>query len=413
MIGFLALVYVAYLTTKSQTLKFHFFTALTIKLIGGISVGLLYLYYYRGGDTFQYDKAARLILDSIETIRGWFLFLIHSDLSFFHGTLPPVLMDPRSLFFVKILSILYLLSGGSYWISSLYLSLISFWGSWYLVMKIIQFWPRLKYPAMISFLYFPPLVFWSSGVLKDAVAFACITTLSGWVILEIKKGSMHWKGYIGGIFLFWILWSIKYHLAAVMILSVGAGIIYQRIADRYTGIYRYVWFILFFTILVIASSYLHPNFRFDHIMEVLSENHQKIISISDRQNIIYFIPFGSGFFHFLLNLPITLFAGLLMPLPWQGIGFLPKLAGFFNLLILILTIIRILSLKRDPLRWNIWYLMLGIYILFLAILMAYAAPNFGTLERYKTAYIPFYLFWLLDNINLLRISKGLFIDKFW
>ncbi len=413
LIVFLSLVYFVFITTESKALANYFFSGLVLKLMSGIGVGLLYFYHYRGGDTVQYDMAVRLVLGSAITVREWFLFLLHSDLSFLASQHSQVLMEPRSLFFVKILSILYLLSGKSYWMASIYLSLFSFWGSWYLVKTIMRQWPQLKYPALASFLYFPPLVFWSSGVLKDSVAYACIMALSAWAIMGFKKRSISWREYLTGIFLIWILWSVKYHLAAILILSLVAGIVYQTMINRYKGILKYGWFILFMVILIIAFSFFHPNFRLDIIIEVLRDNQERIILVSEGRNIIHYLPYGNVLIHFLLNLPLSLFAGLFMPLPWQGSGFLPDLTGVFNALILVLTILKILSMKQDPIKWNVWYLMTGIYVVLLAVLMAYATPNFGTLERYKTAYMPFFICWLLDNKRLLNITKSLFIYKFW
>jgi hypothetical protein len=412
-IVFLAIVYSVFTTIKDNGIEAHFFPALGLKLAAGITLGFLYFQYYGSGDTLQYDGAAHLIMESVKTIQGWFLFLFHSDLNFLSGPIPQVLQEPRSLFFIKILSLLYLLTGGSYWLASLYLSFFSFYGAWLLSEAIVHYWPELKYPAIVSFLYFLPVVFWSSGVLKDAVAYGCITALGTLIISGINKGTIGRKAFLTGLLMIWVLWSVKYHLAVILMLSIGMGIVFQPINEKYKGIPRYILLALFFITAAIAFSYLHPNFRLGSLLEVLRQNHEKIIKISEGVNLVHFMPYGTGLVHFLLNLPIALFAGLFMPLPGQGNGLLPNLAGFFNALILLLTILKIISLKGEPVRLNAWYLMLGIYIVLLAVMLAYATPNFGTLERYKTAYIPFYIFWLLDNKLLFHISKSLFFHKFW
>ena len=412
-IFFLALVYYVFTTIKNKGIEAHFFPALALKLAAGIAVGFLYFHHYGGGDTLQFDGAAHLVTGSVKTIHGWFLFLFHSDLSFLSGPVPQVLQEPRSLFFIKILSLLYLLTGGSYWLASLYLSFFSFYGAWLLSGAIVHHWPDLKYPAIVSFLYFPTVVFWSAGVLKDTVAYGCITVLGTLMINGIKKGAIGRKTFFTGLLMIWVLWSVKYHLAVILLLSIGMGIVSHSISRKYKGTFRYILLVLFFIIAAIAFSYLHPNFRLGYMLEVLRQNHEKIIKISEGVNLVHFIPYGTGLVHFLLNLPISLFAGLFMPLPGQGTGLLPNLAGFFNAFILLLTILKIISLKGEPFRCNHWYLMLGIYIGLLAILLAYATPNFGTLERYKSAYISFYIFWLLDNKILFHISKSLFFHKFW
>lgn len=413
LIIFLALVYYVFITTRKERLETHFFTALGIKLVAGLGVGILYFYYYGNGDTLRFDAAARMITGSLHTGKEWILFLYHSDLSYLSEAVPPFLDEPRSFFFVKILSLLYLITGESYWVASLFLSFFSFVGAWKLSLTIIRHWPRLKFSVLISFLYFPTVVFWSSGVLKDAVAYGSITLLGSLVIQGLQKEKIGLRGYLAGSLILWILWSVKYHLAVVLILSIGVGIIYVYIKKKFNGIWSYVLIILFLAGTTLVFSFLHPNLRPANLVEVLWMNHEKIIRISEEWNVVRFLPYGTGLSHFLVNLPISLFAGLYMPLPWQGMGLLAKIAGTFNALVFILTLLKIYDMRKTPIRWNAWIMMGVIYIGLLAIMMAYAAPNFGTLERYKSAYIPFYLLWIFNNERRFPVSKSLFFHKFW
>lgn len=410
---FLALVYYLFIATGRNSLRSHFFPALGIKLVAGMGVGLLYFYYYGSGDTLRFDAAARIINGSIHTVKDWLMFLFRSDLSFFPETVLPFPEEPRSFFFVKILSLIYLITGGSYWVSSLFLSLFSFFGAWKLSLTIVHHWPRLKFPVLISFLYFPTVVFWSSGVLKDALAYGALTLLVSLMIRGMQKEKTGLKHFVTGLLLLWMLWSVKYHLAVALIISSGAGLVYHSVTKKYKPVWGFVLIVLFLMGAALVVSLLHPNFRPANLVEVLWQNHEKIIRISEERNVVRYLPYGTGLLHFLVNLPVSLFAGLFMPLPWQGIGWLAKMTGFLNALILILTILKIYDLRRKPLRWNAWILMGVIYVGLLAIMMAYTTPNFGTLERYKSAYIPFYLLWIFNNKRRFPVSKSLFFHKFW
>jgi hypothetical protein len=410
---FLSLVYSAFITTGGNSLKLHFFPALGIKLVAGLGVGFLYFYHYGGGDTLRFDAAADLLSRSLHSGKDWFLFLFRSDLSFLSGTVPPFLEEPRSFFFIKILSLIYLITGRSYWVSSLFLSFFSFFGAWKLSITIVHHWPRLKFPVLISFLYFPTVVFWSAGVLKDALAYGAITLLASLMIRGMQKEKMGLKHYVTAFLLLWLLWSVKYHLAVVLILSVGAGMIYYPIQKKFKAVWGFFLIFLFLIGTTLVFSLLHPNFRPANLVEILWQNHEKIIRISEEWNVVRFLPYGTGLSHFLLNLPVSLFAGLFMPLPWQGMGLLAKITGIFNALILILSLLKIYDTGKTSIRWNVWIVMGVIYIGLLAIMMAYTTPNFGTLERYKSAYIPFYLLWIFNNERGFPVSKSLFFHKFW
>jgi hypothetical protein len=66
---FLILIYVSayfarYLVTD-RTVRKYFLPALTLKIFGAISLGLIYQYYYKGGDTFVYfDHGSRYIWEA-------------------------------------------------------------------------------------------------------------------------------------------------------------------------------------------------------------------------------------------------------------------------------------------------------------------------------------------------------------
>jgi hypothetical protein len=407
---FLILVYLLYAKTKKDGLVKYFFPALLLKLLCGIGVGLIYFEHYRVGDTIEFDRATNLILDQTGfSFRTWSRLLFLSDLTFIDESLPHVLQESRSLFFVKLLSIVYLITGRSYWLSSLFFSLASFTGGWYLVKTIFRFRPDLISGAIVAFLFFPTVIFWSSGILKDSVAFACLTGLAGILIKINYLREFKWQWIVGGIALFLVLWAIKYHYAAVLLLSITAVGMYRLIFYRIRVKPGPVWFLGLMILIILLISTFHPNFRLDSVIEVMTANQTAIIEASRAGGHAEFIPWGTGWIHFLINLPVSLFAGLFMPLPWQGAGILPKIAGLFNLLVLVLTLVRIFPGGIQVKGRSAWIWIISIYILVLTIVIAYSAPNFGTLERYKTGYLQFFLLWVFSDNRLLKFMKS----KFW
>ncbi len=51
--------------------KRYFIPALTVKLVGALAIGMIYQFYYKGGDTFNYYKQASII---------WKAFSEHTNL---------------------------------------------------------------------------------------------------------------------------------------------------------------------------------------------------------------------------------------------------------------------------------------------------------------------------------------------
>jgi hypothetical protein len=56
----------------------YFIPALTVKVFGAIFIGLIYAYYYKGGDTFNYFNQSQVINSSFdESFIKWINLLFH------------------------------------------------------------------------------------------------------------------------------------------------------------------------------------------------------------------------------------------------------------------------------------------------------------------------------------------------
>jgi hypothetical protein len=389
-----AIVSILYRKASDSPVKSHFFIALSIKLISGILLGVLYFQYYGSGDTLVYHETASYLAQSG---KGAF-----RDLFFLFGQpeervmeIFPILREPRSAFFIKIVTAFYIPTSGSYWLTSIYFSLISFMGSWFLTSIIIRYNPTSKIAAVVSFLYFPSFVFWTSGVLKESIAWCCLSVIMGFIFIYHQTNKLNIKQFLLSILLLYILWSIKYHYAAVLALCFFPSLLSKTLKPYTKGSGKLYPIILGVFFIIIILMWSHPNFRPERMMSVIQENHEMIKEISGRDKAIHFIETESSYLNFLLNIPLSLFAGLFMPLPWQGVNILILATGILNFILLTFFIwkLTVLSIK-DFTQITSLNLSIAIYIITLAILMAYTTPNFGTLERYKTSYIGFFIFWI-------------------
>src|SRR5581483_4470153 len=101
-----------------------FWASLICHLIAGISVGLIYRYYYVANDTWTlFTEGNRLS----EVAKNDFVLYIKLlfNLEDLQSLPNPVTDDFRSQIFVKIVSLFCLASGGNYWMCSGYFSLLS------------------------------------------------------------------------------------------------------------------------------------------------------------------------------------------------------------------------------------------------------------------------------------------------
>ena len=135
----LFLAWLAYRNASHPVIKVHVLYALGIKVIAGIVLGLVYFHYYGTGDTLLFSEVASDVVNQYgKSFTGYIGFLYDDPAGIIIESYP-ILKEPRTTFFIKIVSIFYLLTSSNYWLTSIYFSLISFLGSCLLIKTIIKY----------------------------------------------------------------------------------------------------------------------------------------------------------------------------------------------------------------------------------------------------------------------------------
>ena len=376
--------------------RIYYWSGLLFKCTLGIALGLVYTFYYSGGDTFSFfNNSTQLSQLARENFTEYLEFLWSSD-SALHVWNQLSDHEPRTLFMVKLLSLVNLISFDNYWISSLYLSAVSFSGAWVLFRVISNSFEGATISAAISFLFLPSAVFWTSGIVKESVAMGCLFYLASLVVKSINR--QRWKP-LDWIFLLltsWFLWNLKYYFIGVLF-PVGVSIIVaQRLSEmRFKGRSRVtiLFFFLLLAILLALVTVFHPNFEPGYFQEVIILNYNDYLKLSDPENVIHYHQLTTDTWSMIKNSPLALASGLFRPFIWESGTFLQFVAGIENFAILILFISslyyikRIISSKEAPLT-----IAAIVYITFLCIFLSLSTPNLGTLSRYRVGFLPFFVF---------------------
>ncbi|MDZ7607781.1 MAG: hypothetical protein U5K79_19835 [Cyclobacteriaceae bacterium] len=230
--------------------------ALLLKIAAGICLGFVYKYHYQGGDTLVYYNESKTIAtyvlsDPLEHV-GFYFTNVASEitgLTFYE--------QPRALFFSKILSVIYLLTGGNYWLMAVMLSIINFLCVRRLVDQITKRFPVTKLPAVVAFYFLPTFVFWTSGILKESLAIGALCLL---VALALEWSEPHAKFKTGQIILVFlggmVLWNLKYFYTAVTIPVLVSVVVFERIKSRK---YRIIVPLFLLITLVVIFSVSHYN----------------------------------------------------------------------------------------------------------------------------------------------------------
>ncbi|MBL6447358.1 hypothetical protein JMN32_13650 [Fulvivirga sp. 29W222] len=392
----------------STPLKKFFVPALLLKLVAGILVGWLYMSYYEGGDTWvYYNEAIKLtsLFKSSPSDYVSFLFLSSGDVLEYMQYAG----QPRALFVVKILSIVNLITGNNYWLSSICFSLFSFAGLWFLANRLARIYHQRKLAIILSLLFFPSIVFWSSGIIKESLAVGAmaflIYSLLGYIFRQKR-----FSGYmVIDLIMIYILWSTKYYYAGLLLLLIVANGLTLYIKSKsevigHSPTYQVALFGLLCMLCLTAATSLHPNFYLHRLPSVIFDNYQAFLEKSEANDVIYYYSLEANWTSILIHSPKALLSGFFRPFPGEYFDLLKIIAGIENFFILLLTVSAFFKLPKKLTDENrVLLLSAAIYCIGLSIFLALSTPNFGTLIRYKVGFLPVML--LIVTLNNPLIEK--------
>jgi hypothetical protein len=376
--------------------KIVFLTFSLLKISCGILLGLLYWSYYGGtGDTIFFFEQAQALFQYFQTDRISFSEWVGlSPLSLSHAEFSAQ-NEPRTFFFVRLMSFLYAFTQGNYFIMSIYLSSFSALATWTFAFQLTKFLIGHKLVIYIALLFIPSITFWSSGLLKESLMSMAIYTL-GYAILKWQTNYKNW-GYVFPVLIsFFLLWKLKYYVPITLLPIVGLTLIFSHpiFLSKFKLSKKLA---LYFALLIIgglALAFVHPVFNSGRFFELIRISHD-VIAINSYEAIIQFQNAESDLLFFINNLPLAWFTGFFRPFIWEAFSTFSLIWAIEKNVFAILAVIAIiLSFKlkfSQAEKW--WGIAILIYVSVLASVITLATPNFGTLIRYEVAYMPF--LWLM------------------
>lgn len=389
---------------RETRLKKFFGPALALKLVAGVSLGLVYTYYYSVSDTFVYFSDAVKLAALARRDFAAYAGLLFSDTNLDLVTL--TFQEPRALLLTKITSVFCLLTNDNYWVTGFYYSLISFLAAWFLVKTLDRHIPAARNAALAAFLFLPSVVFWSSGLLKESLALAALYFLTAMFLKAWFGDKLVLWQYLTGVLALWICWNLKYYYVALFVPVVFTSLLYKYLlAKRMQSSparSMLIWLAMFVFPVAIVS-FFHPNFHAARLLDVVVENNSAYQVLSDPEDLIHFHHLEAAPFSFLKNAPWALFSGLFRPLFWETSALIQVLPGIENTVILLFFLaacLRYRTFFSSPLL-----LSATVYVVLLCILITLSTPNFGTLSRYRTGYISFFVMMILSNNPLLKYME--------
>lgn len=406
--------------TNSYTRK-YFIPALSLKFLGAIAVGVIYQFYYHGGDTYNYFYHSSIIFEAFtkDFSLGWKLVnnsggLLDPQLEPYYSRMYWYEAGSQEYLIARISAVLGLFSNHTYTIIALMFAGISFSGIWAFYITFVKLRPGVYKQLAIALFFVPSLFFWGSGLGKDSL---CIGAL-GWVFYAFYKGAIQRRNILQcslvGFGAAYAIFAIKVYILLCFLPAALLWIFNENSSRIQNSVVRWVSKPLFLAVggalaFFAATTLTKGDDHYD--VEKIGERSKitadYIYSVSVKQEgSAYHLGELDGTIGGMVKLaPLAIITSLYRPFLWEAknpVMMLSALEAAYFLIFTLRIFIRVGFFKT--LRFITTTPVLTLSFLFSIIFAAsvgVSTSNFGTLVRYKIPLIPFYLsaLYILDDIT--------------
>ncbi len=407
--------------------EYKYFTyGLMAKIIGAISLGLVYFFYYpEGGDTTNYFESAKAYVNLFfknqdDFFTGWLGNATGIDYYFFDdntGYSVYYHKDPNSFFVVRLLIPIVALSFKSYFATAVLTACITYTGLWKLYQTFLQEFPSLKKELAIAILFIPSCVFWGSGIMKDSFTLSAV----GWFTYSFYHFFIKKEGKI--------IFVIQIFISAFIIIAIKPYIFFallpgsilwlsnQQIKKIKNNIIRFFatpfllltgGFLAYFFLYQMGDSL--GIYKIDTVLDraVVVQQDMKAEYYGGKSfDIGNFDASASGI---IAKAPVAIFSGIFRPGLWDVKNVVMLISSLENSYLLILTIFLLIRLKVIGffflIRKNPLLLFSMLFSLFFAFSVGLTVANFGSLVRLRIPELPFFVAGLFIMRHLYEKQSG-------
>ncbi|TGE23222.1 hypothetical protein [Hymenobacter metallicola] len=386
----------------------YFMPALTVKFVGAIALGLIYQFYYGGGDTFNYTKHSSIIYNAFGDSPAAGIKLIFANGEFDQLTSRYTSQmywykSTTEYFVVRVAAVAALLSFNTYSVIALVFAGLSFSGMWAMYLTFVRAYPLLYKRLAVAVFFLPSVFFWGSGVMKDSL---CIGAL-GWVFYgfyhaAVLKRNMLFSSTVGLLGAY-VLITVKVYILLSFMPPALLWIFIENNRRIKSAALRAI-LKPFFLLLGVGAGYLgatnltadDDRFAVDKIGERTKINQEYLYSLTKDQGSAYNIGSFDGSLGSLVTVaPQAIIVSLFRPFLFEARNPVMLLSALEATMFIYLTVMMFYrtgffksfsQIASTPLVTFCF-----LFALVFAIGVGTNSGNFGTLVRYKIPLMPFYL----------------------
>lgn len=413
----------------SDPFRKYFLPGLYVKLGGAIFIALIYAYYYKGGDTYNFFNHSRIINSSLDhSLATWFKLMLRFSVDenpeiYSYASQMQWYNDPSSYTVAVIGALFGLLNGTTYLPTALIFAFLSYTGIWAMYRTFVNIYPKLHKPLAIAFLFIPSTFVWGSAIFKDTI---CMFGL-GWMTystfrLFVNRDFSFLNLFIL-VFSFYLIGVVKLYILLAFLPALSLWLLMTYSYRIKTVALR--WMINLGFIVITVAGFFYMTDRFAKELNKYSLERVAATAASTRGWISYVTERDEGSAYdlgefeptiegMLTKFPQAVVVTLYRPFLWEVNKVIVALSALESFAFLILTIAMIRKrgfsfigkIFNDP---NLIFFL--VFSLIFAFAVGISSYNFGALSRYKIPCMAFFAAFLLILYYHERINPAKKIDQ--
>lgn len=395
-----------------------------IKFLAGVSVYLVYAYYYdarASSDIFKYFDDGNIIFSALSQNPVDYLRMVTGigadspHLIKYYDTCSFWLKDFNYGLFndnrtvIRFNALVRLISMGNIHIHTLFMSFLSFSGLWALYKVFIPHFNKQKYLLVLVLFFMPSVIFWSSGLLKEGILMFAF----GFLIYFFQKLLQQFKAsyLLGTLLSVLILLISKFYV----LLAALPGLVFIIVIKR-TGKKWFFYKLAAIHLLLVAMFWFSQPITGYNLPHILAKKQNDFInythSLKKVGSQVELERLQPTMVSIIKNTPEALINSFFRPTLFEAQGATMLMAAIENaLLTLALALMIVFYTPHNVKNPMLWFSISFVIILF--TLSGLTTPVLGALVRYKAPALPFLGLTLMYLINFDKIEQHLKKLRIW
>ncbi|HBK88143.1 MAG: hypothetical protein U0289_12440 [Cyclobacteriaceae bacterium] len=390
-----------------QLTRQYFIPALTVRVFGALALGVVYQFYYDGGDTYNYHTGGSRIIweafmkDPLAGMQLIFQPVTNNQNLYEYTSRIYFARDPNSYFVIRIAALFDIFTFSSYSGTAILFSVVGFVGAWLFFITFYRQFSEAHRGLAFATLFIPSVFFWGSGVMKDTIVLAGVgvATFSIYKIFIEKQRQVLYT-FLLFVSLF-LIYSIRIFVLQAFVPAILVWLFLIRMQSIRMVLVR-ILMVPFVAVALGVSVYYSvqqlgqsSKYSLDNIVKTAAVTAYDIGYFTGRNagsgysvEVTEWTPLGM-----LQAAPAAINVSLFRPYLWEVRNPLMLISALESTFILVFTVIILLRgfgrLSSALTSYNV------VFCLVFALIFSFAAGistfNFGTLTRYRIVALPFYV----------------------